>query len=757
MIARFVRFSTAVVGVLVGVTAGSTSLLAQNSGDTTPANGIRVPVVTVTAPDPVADESGTNTGMFAVQRSGGTNLPLLVFFRLGGAASNGVDYQTLPETVVIPEGAWSVPIVVSPIEDGQDEGNKVETVVLQLMPSPVMSPIPTYVVGTPSSATVTILERPTNVPPAVQILSPAANTVFFAPANILIQAAARDADGAVSTVEFFEGTNSLGVVSNSTSSTSAGAMTALFVLNWTNVPPGAYTLTAKATDDKGATGVSAAVQIFVRQVPAQSVVNILATDPIGTEIPPVPPGMGLPQRFDPAVFTVTRTGETNLALDVYYGIGGTASNGFDYVRLPGSVTIPVGAASADIMIVPLDDNLPEGRETVVLTLVAPICPAIYPPPPSCYLVGPSNQATAYILDDDGTVTNNLPPKVSVVRPANGQVFKAPINVPISVDTVDPDGYVNHVEVYAGTNKIAEATRLFIVPPPAGSRIVYDFVWTNPPPARYTLTAIATDNQGGSSTSSPVWIAVVTNLPPVTNPPPVVTIAATDPIAFEGPVIWSSNMLVGVAASSTACAANGQPPGGVIWRTNVVGTNIMIGTNTATFRVRRTDGTNADLTVYYAISGTASNGVDYQTLPGLVTIPAGLRYADIVLWPLEDSLVEGVETVILTLVPPPADTATSNSPPAYLLGSPRRAAAIIIDNDYPLPCSVRLPDQLFSVNQWATNGCWHRIEVSSDLMTWTPICTNVVIDGAIHFVDPDAQGQVLRYYRAVPEPNPPQEP
>src|SRR5678815_4844444 len=59
-----------------------------------------------------------------------------------------------------------------------------------------------------------------------------------------------------------------------------------------------------------------------------------------------------------------------------------------------------------------------------------------------------------------------------------------------------------------------------------------------------------------------------------------------------------------------------------------------GTNTASFAVRRSGPTNAELTVYYAIGGTASNGIDYVNLPGRVTIAAGQRSARIQLIPVE---------------------------------------------------------------------------------------------------------------------------
>jgi hypothetical protein len=79
--------------------------------------------------------------------------------------------------------------------------------------------------------------------------------------------------------------------------------------------------------------------------PRAHLVTIVATDPSATEIEVVPPGQGRPQLYDPAVFTVTRTGATGEALTVFYSLGGSASNGADYASLPGSLTIPAGASS----------------------------------------------------------------------------------------------------------------------------------------------------------------------------------------------------------------------------------------------------------------------------------------------------------------------------------------------------------------------------------------------------------------------------
>ena len=44
-----------------------------------------------------------------------------------------------------------------------------------------------------------------------------------------------------------------------------------------------------------------------------------------------------------------------------------------------------------------------------------------------------------------------------------------------------------------------------------------------------------------------------------------------------------------------------------------------GTNTASFVVTRANTTAGDLTVLYAVGGTANNGADYQSLSGAVVI------------------------------------------------------------------------------------------------------------------------------------------
>ncbi len=94
-----------------------------------------------------------------------------------------------------------------------------------------------------------------------------------------------------------------------------------------------------------------------------------------------------------------------------------------------------------------------------------------------------------------------------------------------------------------------------------------------------------------------------------------------------------------------------------------------------FTVRRSgqddDGTGA-LTVGYRAGGTATGGVQYRALPGLVTIPAGQTEARVQVKPLDDGAAGGDVTVKLTL------TAGAG----YQVGSPAKAKVKI--HDAPAP-------------------------------------------------------------------------
>ena len=90
---------------------------------------------------------------------------------------------------------------------------------------------------------------------------------------------------------------------------------------------------------------------------AAPVVFMTASDPVAGE-----------GGNNPGTIAVWRTGGTSNALTVHYRITGTARNGRDYKRLPGTLTIPAGESSAVILIQPRTDRRPEDEETVTLIL-----------------------------------------------------------------------------------------------------------------------------------------------------------------------------------------------------------------------------------------------------------------------------------------------------------------------------------------------------------------------------------------------------
>jgi len=925
------------------------------------------PVVNIVATDPEAAETGlltpSNPAVFNVSRTGGTDRPLVVFYRIGGSAVNGVDYSEIPHRVEIPSGASAANIFIRPIDDNLVEGT--ETVVLKLVPHPLLSPANTtpqwwYRIGSNDVARAAIRDNdlpPTNHPPRVKLVHPEEGDVFEAPVDIKLAALANDPDGWVRTVEFFDGTNSLGIVTNNLVTTSdAVSPEQLFRLLWENVPPGPHTLTALATDNRGAKAKSDPVHIKVRPPTRPPVVVIYATDPYASEGPwfdawsdvsrtniiitPWP----TPANPQSATFTVGRHGDVSEDLTVYYKLDGTAINGRDYRELSGRVLIPAGQYRARIVVDPIDDNLVEGTETVVAKLVPVVCAAIHPPPPGCYVVGDPHSARAVIFDNDV----NQSPKAEIVHPATGDIFRAGSDIKIDVAARDPDGWVTKVEFFVNHVKIGEQEVHFIVPPPPGLLQRFSLTWSNAPTGGYVLQARATDNHGAISLTDPVLIKVVT-IPPV----PTVVIEAIDPIAAEpnpitpafdparfrvarhggdlsrsltvkyriggtasngvdyatlsGVVVIPSNSpaafievmarhdtlvegtesviltlqqppcvlsnaitadcyLVGTPGRDIAyirdndapnrpptvaivsppngsvfsapldlrlVAAAGDPDGWVttveffdgtnslgivrnptvvldtspvrlpglntdvltddsltrpfvlVWSNVPPGKHILTAvatdnagdktrsrpveiavrepgnlpvvrimatdavaregtTNTATFRIRRTGPTNSVLTVYYAIRGTASNGVDYLSIANSLTIPAGRRGARIVITPINDNLPECIETVGLRLTPPPFD------PPAYEIGRPARAGAVILDNDHPLLLRESLSGPGIHLRLNALDGTPFRLESSDDLLNWEEEASGLVVEEGVSFVEAEIPGHPFRFFRIVAE-------
>ena len=110
-------------------------------------------------------------------------------------------------------------------------------------------------------------EPPQNHPPAVAILSPTNGSSLATPANLTLTATATDPDagGSVASVQFFDGSSSLGLVTSGPYNVNASFY------------PGAHPLSAVATDNLGLRSTSAVISLTVTSVPI--------ANPIAARIP----------------------------------------------------------------------------------------------------------------------------------------------------------------------------------------------------------------------------------------------------------------------------------------------------------------------------------------------------------------------------------------------------------------------------------------------------------------------------------------
>ncbi|HND56190.1 MAG TPA: Calx-beta domain-containing protein, partial [Pirellulaceae bacterium] len=100
------------------------------------------------------------------------------------------------------------------------------------------------------------------------------------------------------------------------------------------------------------------------------------------------------------VYTFSRTGSTALAVTLNFGVRGTATLGVDYTQTgaatysstAGSIRIPAGASSAQLLVTPVNDAVIETDETLTFDLRAGT---------GYFLPTTSISATGTILNDDG--------------------------------------------------------------------------------------------------------------------------------------------------------------------------------------------------------------------------------------------------------------------------------------------------------------------------------------------------------------------
>lgn len=566
---------------------------------------------------------------FRITRFGDLTQELTVFYSAHGSATPGKDYADLPATIQIPAGASSATLNVFPTYDQVAEG--METVLIRLEPSPLAGPMPTYEIDPATDdAVAVIIDGPGPPEPAVEIITPEEGEHFTRPAHIEMIAAAYHQTRDILGVDFYSGQTKIGESVLIFDRPGSGGLIVHRFL-WNEPSQGTHVLTARGYDeDHALVATSPAKRITVDSSATSPVVRIDATSRIAEE--DSIPFRRLPMRGE---FTISRTGPTTDPLTMFVHFSGTATPGVDYPFLPWIVSIPAGAASTKIAVIPNDDDIPEGIEMVEAKLSQ--CPPDTIPPLGMpcfggFEIDPAGGHATVFVRDDGITTASL----AITNPKDGTNFTSGNTIRIDAVAIDLDGYISRIEFRDGGTKIGESEIVFIQAPPPGTPIFHSFEWHNAAPGPHTLTAQTIDPNGTVLASQPVRITVGLVADPM-----VLEVFATDAIASE-------------------TGENGA-------------------SDPAVFTIRRIAGPqNLAVPVYYSMAGTAQNGVDYAKLNGSVLLPAGAESVRVDIGPLSDSPRESDETVILRLEPPVCIAIFPPPPECYAVGPHGSAQAVIRD-------------------------------------------------------------------------------
>jgi hypothetical protein len=355
--------------------------------------------------------------------------------------------------------------------------------------------------------------------------------------------------------------------------------------------------------------------------------------------------------------TFSRSGEITADLSVDYTVSGTAVAGSDYVALSGSAVIPTGSASVTVPITAIDNHIAQGNRTVVVTVNDGVG----------YTAGAPAIATSTILDDDI---------------ASVSVFPA-----------------------AG-----------LVTTEAGGTASFALGLGSQPTADVTINLSSTDTTEGQ-----VIPSSVTFTPGNWNVTQNVTVVGVDDAVVDGDIAYT----ISTSAVSSDSQYNGiaVPDVGAINRDDENRTKVQViatktpvteGSTPGVFTVTRSGSTAADLRVFYSVAGSATRAVDYYSLPGTVTIPAGSSTATIDVGTIQDNTPEPNETVILSLAP------DSN----YIVGNPGAATVVISDDDQP-----QVPVANFTLDQTVAEGATVTVTaVLNEAASTYPVTIPYIVSG-----------------------------
>ncbi|WP_316736794.1 Calx-beta domain-containing protein [Pedobacter aquatilis] len=549
-------------------------------------------VATITVATNNAAEPSTN-GSFVFTASKVSSTPVTISYTVGGTATNGTDYATITNSIVLPANTASVTLPITVTDDQLVEGT--ESVILTFTAA---TDNPNVTV-TPASATLTIADDD------VATVTVVATTNAAEPStNGLFTFTMSKASTTATTITYSVGgtaTSGIDYTSIGTSVTiPAGATTATVSVPVINdqIVEGTETVILTMT----AATNNAAITASTTPVTLNILDDDVATISVAATTNAAEPSTN-------GLFTFTMTKASATPTTITYSVGGTATSGVDYTSIGTSVIIPAGATSVTLSVPVIDDNIAEGTETVILTMAAATNNAL--------ITASTTPVTLNILDNDISVA-------SIAPGVNGS----------------ENGPVN------GT---------FIV------------TLSNPTTANTTLTYTL----GGTATEGSDYTAITTKT--VTILAGQTTATITIPVRTDNIVEGTETVIATLTSSNNPLVSASNSPATINIIDNTTSTVTVAATTNAaepstnglfTFSLSNVSTTNTQIT--FSVGGTATSGVDYTSIGTTVTIPAGQSSVTLAVPVRDDNIVEGTETVVLTMVAATNNTAiTANTSPVTL--------------------------------------------------------------------------------------------
>jgi len=368
---------------------------------------------------------------------------------------------------------------------------------------------------------------------------------------------------------------------------------------------------------------------------------------------------------------------------------------------------------------------------------------------------------------------STPPIVQWLSPTNGTILQSPQALTLNASATVGFGTIARVEFRDGTNSLGVITS-----PP------YSLLWNNPTVGSHTLSALATDDRGGVTTSDSALLTVL----PLNQAPTVQWLNPATNTVLQNP----QHVLIEVAAGdldgtiaqvefrdgTNSLGVLGNPP------YTLVLTNATVGTH------------------FLSAVATDNRGATTTSDVALLTV-LPLNQAPSVQWlsPANNSVLQNPQSVTLQVTPSDFDGtiarvefregtktlgAVSSPPYSVLWTNPTAGthtlSAVVTDNrggatlsdlinvtitppsTNEIPLTIRSAqfvafqgspvtksaldpaNSQFQFQIVGPDGSTVVVEISSDLRNWAPISTNTLVNGAALSTDTESWRFENRHYR-----------